>query len=142
VLVLLRLSLVLALGGLAACSFRYEPTAAGDPVEEMLLAETARFAGQLGLKVRGEITDTISKAQQTSGIPDPTAWYSGGVAWYYRPRVRETVSLEPEPGHETATNVAAHEVCHAVSRFHDLEHWTCQAEIATPTYPKPNGGVR
>lgn len=127
---------------LAGCNFRYEPTSANSPVEEMLLAETARAAGALSVRVHGEITDTISPAQigqtnQAGGAGLPTGWYQAGVAWYYRPRVAVTVSIDPEPGRETARNVAGHEVCHAVSFFHDLAHWKCMDSVAAPTYPRP-----
>jgi hypothetical protein len=126
---------------LVGCGFRYEPTGASGAVEEALLSYTAKHAGELSLRVRGEITDTIAENQKKAGQVDPTGWYSAGVAWYYRTRVRETVSLEPEPGHETADNVAAHEVCRAVSSFHDLIHWQCSAKIAVPTYPRPVAGA-
>lgn len=128
----------LALGLLAtSCGFRYEATAPGNPVEEALLSETARAAGAIGVRVRGEITDTISPAQLSPGVPAPTAWYSGGVAWFYRPMIAKYVSIDPEPGRETARNVATHEVCHAVSYHHDLAHWECMNTYAVPTYPRP-----
>lgn len=126
----------------AGCGFRYEPTSANGVVEETLLAETARAAGVLNVRVHGEITDTISKgrveqANQAGGAGLPTGWYQAGVAWYYRPRVAVTVSIDPTPGRETARNVAGHEVCHAISYFHDLTHWNCMNSVAAPTYPRP-----
>ena len=122
---------------LGACGFAYEPTSATTAVELMLLSETARHAATLGAKVRGEITETISTGQIPCVGPWPTGWYQAGVAWYYRPMVGKYVSIEPEAGHETATNVSAHECCHVVSPFHDVVHWRCSASIATPTYPYP-----
>lgn len=134
-------SLLVAATLATGCSFRYEPTASSSVVEATLLSETARAAGALGVRVHGEITDTISKAQQVAGQEDPTGWYSGGVAWYYRPQVARFVSIEPEGGHETARNVAGHEVCHAISSFHDVTHWECMARVAAPTYPRPGVGA-
>ncbi len=124
---------------MGACNFQYEPTGASSLVEEALLAETALAAGLQSVRVRGEITDTISPAQKVPGQPDPTAWYSGGVAWYYRPQVARNVSIAREPGRETARNVATHEVCHATHPHHNLSHWQCMARWAEPTYPKPMG---
>lgn len=127
-----------ALGLLVAgCGFRYEATAPRDPVEESLLAETARAAGAIQVNVHGEITDTISSAQITPDAPAPVAWYSGGIAWYYRPQVVKYVSLGDEPGKVSTRNIATHEVCHALSRRHDLPHWECMNKYAVPTYPRP-----
>jgi len=106
-------------------------------VEEALLAETARAAGAIGVSVRGEITDTISPAQLSPEAGSPVAWYSGGIAWYYRPQVAKYVSLEPEPGKIIPRDIATHEVCHALSRRHDLPHWECMNTYAVPTYPRP-----
>lgn len=127
---------------LAGCNFRYEPTAANSVLEEALLSETARAAGALNVRVHGEITDTISPAQieqvnQAGGKGTPTGWYQAGVAWYYRPRIEPTVSIDPTPGKETARNIAGHEVCHAISFFHDTAHWNCMNSVAAPTYPRP-----
>lgn len=117
--------------------FRYEPTVATNVLEEALLSETARAAGAMGVRVHGEITDTISSAQRVAGRPDPTGWYQAGVAWYYRPRIEPTVSIDPAPGKETARNIAAHEVAHAKHRNHDCAHWCLCNKFAVPTYPSP-----
>jgi len=128
------------LGG--GCGFKYEPTAPSDGVEEMLLSETLRIASAASVKVRGEMTETIASGQVVMGQEAPTAWYSAGVAWFYRPQVKRFVSIEPEPGHETATNVAGHEVCHAVTGpMHGRRHWQCMSRYAGPTYPEPASGV-
>lgn len=107
------------------------------PVEMALLAETAHFAGVLNVQVRGEITDQRydTPAGRAAG------WYSGGIAYYDREMVAQYVSLEPEAGHETARNVAAHEVAHALHHNHDAAHWCLTARIATPTYPAPVAGL-
>lgn len=136
--IIAALALVGAL--VVGCSFKYQPTGASSEVEGVLLKETARSAGALSVNVHGEITETISKGQQAPGQNDPVGWYQAGVAWYYRPQVARYVSLEPEAGHETARNVAGHEVCHAVSFFHDLKHWECMNGVAAPTYPRPSAG--
>lgn len=95
--------------------------------EVVLLRETDRVAAVLHVKVRGEITDKLSKYQD----PLTAGFYDGGVAYFYRPVIEQYVSLEECP------NVAAHEVCHAISRNHDHKHWECMASVASPTYPEP-----
>ena len=139
----MKLSILFVVLLTAACSFSYRPSSPSDDVEAMLLSETARFAGMLKVAVHGEMTDSISAAQREGLEPKgyPAGWYLAGVAWYYRPQVKRFVTLEPEAGHETATNVAAHEVCHAVSPWHDLQHWRCSRDIAVPTYPMPGVGI-
>lgn len=122
---------------LAGCGFKYEPTASTNVLEDALLSETARAAGALSVRVHGEITDTISNGQIKQGQVAPTGWYQAGVAWYYRPRIEPTVSIDPTPGKETARNIAGHEVCHAISFFHDNAHWNCMNSVAAPTYPRP-----
>lgn len=125
--------LIVAAVGMAACGATTPTTAPTTPVEDALLAETARLAAVLGVRVRGEITEKRYITPQG----EATGWYSGGVAYYNRAMVAQGVSLEPEPYRETATNVAGHEVCHTQSRGHDLLHWGCSARIAAPTYPRP-----
>lgn len=131
------LCLVVAVPFLPACGLSnptgFEPES---EVEIMLLSETARFASLMNVKVRGEIVERYPWA--SSGQPIPTAWYEGGVAYYYRSMVKLNVSIEVAPGKETATNVAAHEVCHAKTGSpHDRLHWDCMNTYAFPTYPKP-----
>jgi len=117
------------------CGFQYDVLDTQSVVEDKLIAETARFAGMKSVQVIGRITDSLTQAQK---LQEPVGFYLSGVAWYYRPAVEKYVSLEPEYNHETATNVASHEVCHAVTGpQHDVKHWDCMASIATPTYPHP-----
>ena len=118
---------------LHGCGRPWDIVDANSPVEEMLLHETDRFASTLHVRVNGEITDTFYGGDSWVA----TGWYSRGVAYYYRPEVERNVSIEPKAGRETATNIAAHEVAHAISPFHDCKHWTLCASIATPTYPSP-----
>jgi len=117
---------------------QWSPVDPSSDVEGVLISETARFAGLHGVKVRGEITEKLSPAQAASG-QNPTGWYEAGVAYYYRPMIAKYVTVEPTAGHETATNVAHHEVCHAVTgRAHDLAHWKCNGTFgSTATYPAP-----
>ncbi len=115
----------------AGCGFKWDVVSPTDAVEGELLSETARFAGVLGVNVHGVITDELSKAQK---LNEPVGFYDGGVAYYYRPNVEKYVG----PGKVlSATDVAAHEVCHANHYLHDHAHWACSASIATPTYPEP-----
>ena len=103
-------------------------------VEDMLIAETARFASLQGVSVRGEITDKWAPGQAAS---QPAGWYVGGVAYYHRGTVAKWVTIERTAGHETAANVANHEVCHSKNPHHDLAHWSCMSRWAEPTYPRP-----
>jgi len=124
---------------LSGCGFKYLPTEASDPIEEELLKKTALFAGVKNLQVHGEITETITDSQKVEGL---VGWYDKGVAWYWRPAIMKYVSLSGElcpeaPRCELAVNIAAHEVCHAVSAQHDPQHWECSASLAKPTYPRP-----
>lgn len=132
-----RIALIAIL--MAGCGFKYSPTEASSPIEDELLSKTALFAGMKSLRVHGEITETIEDSQKVEGL---VGWYDAGVAWYYRPAVLKYVSLSGElcpeaPRCELAKNIAAHEVCHAISRQHDPAHWECSASLATPTYPRP-----
>ena len=103
-------------------------------VEDVLIAETARFASLQNVKVRGEITDKWTAGQAAS---QPAGWYVGGVAYYHRGMVKKYVTIERTAGHETAANVACHEVCHAKNPAHDLAHWSCMSKWAEPTYTRP-----
>lgn len=131
--------LVMFTVGVACANFSWPTLSTSTPNEDMLISETTRFAGLMHVNVRGKITDELLpnqlEAQLNSG-ETPTAWYNAGVAYYYRPRVKY-LSIEVEPGKETCTNIAAHEVCHAKNPFHNLAHWECMAKWATPTYPHP-----
>lgn len=125
----LLLALTIATAG---CGAQWDVVSPDGEKESFLLAETARFAGLMGVKVRGEITDTPYYV----GTSVATGWYTSGTAYYYRPLVKN-LEFQPTAGRETLTNVAAHEVCHTVSINHDLAHWECMNRWAFPTYPKP-----
>jgi len=129
--------LVLALAG---CGFHWSVVGPADEKEYLLISETARYAGLVGVRVTGEIVDKLSPAQADAQLKTgvtPAGWYDQGVAYYYRPQIRENMSIELEAGKETVSNVAAHEVCHAISYKHDLAHWNCMNKWATPTYSRP-----
>lgn len=123
----------------AGCGNAYNPVASsGTEQEAWILAETARIAGVLNVRVHGELTDHVYSIKQGTGgcpadYPTPCiagGWLEGGTAYYYRPWVlRQSL--------ENLTDTAGHEVCHAVSFFHDVKHWTCMAQVAHPTYPFP-----
>lgn len=119
----------------SACGGLNLPTSpASTPEEEMLLSETTRLAGMLFVKVRGEITDACYETPGGQAL----GWLSNGVAYYNRALVAQYVSISPEAGKETATNIAAHEVCHTQTPGHNLLHWNCSLSLgATPTYPRP-----
>ena len=137
---------LLAIAAMAAalvgCASPY-PTEAAEhytAVEMALVDHTARYAAQLGVQVRGVITSKMYPGFAAAGI-DATAWYEGGVAYYYRPNVARWVSLVPAPGQEAATNIAAHEVAHAIYPWHAADHWCCTQHMgAVPTYPFPVAG--
>jgi hypothetical protein len=108
--------LTVALGGCGGGSpfERVTGTPSGDPREDHVVAETARFAGMLGVRVRGVVTDVTylvpAQAPRYPGERVPAAgWYAHGVAYYYRPVVltRDAAYL---------TRLAAHETCHALHR--------------------------
>lgn len=131
---LVSLLLLLTPFGLWGCRSMTGPDDVPTPqteVERLLISETARFAGMLSVRVHGELSDR--------DWPDGrVGWYEGGVAYYNRAMVAKWVTVVPTPGHETATNVAAHEVAHAVTGpNHDCLHWTLCAQIAQATYPSP-----
>ena len=108
-----------------------------DEIEALLVSETARHAATLGVRVEGQLVSTCPYTEGRLG------WYEGGIAYYYRPLVEKQVVVArgdrcPDyPRCEAATNIAAHEVCHAKYRAHDLAHWTCNNTLAQATYPRP-----
>lgn len=134
---------VLALGlALAACAAKsgVEPSSL---VESALIAETARYAGVMGVRGRGEITDHANEDQKKHEV---VGWWSGGVAWYYRPNVERFIGVVPgdcpeAPRCEVPANVAVHELAHSVHPQHDWRHWCLCARYATPTYPWPGPGA-
>ena len=134
------LSMAAAAALLAGCAAAYptEPDEEFSAVEMALVDNTARFAGQLGVNVRGEITTK----QYVTPEGRATGWYLAGVAYYDREMVEQHVRLVPTPGCQTASNVAAHEVAHAIYYLHDISHWCCTKHMgAEPTYPAPVAGA-
>jgi hypothetical protein len=108
----------------------------GTPQEELVLRETARFAGVLAVKARGELTELVYRLPAGSfGCPQDRAegclasgWWDPPVAYYYRPHV-VTWDLA------LVTDVAAHETCHAIERGHNPLHLACCSKLgARPTY--------
>ncbi len=80
----------------------------GDPREQHVLDETARFAGILHVNIRGALTDHVYEVRCSDGTMCPAAgWYEGGTAYYWRPNL-----LERDLAYGTA--LAAHETCHAL----------------------------
>ncbi len=116
---------------LSSCA-GWDVVSPSDEKEALAIRETSRFADLMGVKVHGEITDTLYLV----GDKYSTAWYEKGVVFWYRPGIT-TLEVEKTAGKETISNVAAHEVCHAKYPKHDLAHWECMAKWATPTYPRP-----
>lgn len=135
--------LVIILGGCGLSRDITSPST-GTAEEEHVLAETARFAGALSVKVHGELTD--SKYTMPAGIGGcpkdsysgclASGWFDAGVAYYYRPHIL-TYSLG------LLTDVAAHETCHAIERGHNFLHQTCIRSVgAIPTYAlRPDGSM-
>jgi hypothetical protein len=113
------LVVALALG----CSAWSPVSSSGTPQEELVLSETLRFAMVLGVKVHGELTDSIYWVKEYNPyyVGEPTyaaGWYQNGVCYYYRPWVvRQEVSV--------MSSLAAHEVCHSQSLNHDQQHSQC-----------------
>lgn len=134
------LALTAMCAAFVGCAAPY-PTEASETftsVEMALVDNTARFAAQLGVSVRGEITTRQYVTPQGRAL----GWYSAGVAYYDRAMVAQYVRLVPTPGCETASDVAAHEVAHALYHNHDAQHWCCTRHMgATPTYPAPVAGL-
>jgi len=133
--------IVAALLGLG-CNFKYKLSGPSSDVEGALVSLTAEYAARLGVNVRGEIVTNLSKAQEAQH-QDPAGFYARGIAYYYRPLVEQHVTLidgdcPAAPRCELAQGVAAHEVCHAKSFFHDTTHWCCMRNLGVrPTYPPP-----
>ena len=134
------LSMAAAAALLTGCAAAY-PTKVSETftaVEMALVDNTARWAGQLGVSVRGEITTE----QYVTPQGRATGWYLAGVAYYDREMVERGVRLVPTPGCLTAGDVAAHEVAHAIYYLHDISHWCCTKHMgAEPTYPAPVAGA-
>jgi len=115
-------------------------SSSGADNEVLILSETARFSGQLSVRVTGQLTDYRYDVQGSLAA----GWYVGdygknarGTAYYYQPYVLEMGSA----GWETVTNVSGHEVCHAAAGArHDHKHWECMTKVASPTYPDPGDG--
>jgi len=135
------LSIVAAAALLTGCASAYptEPDEEFSAVEMALVDNTARWAAQLGVNVRGEITSRMHPGLTSL---NPAGWYEAGVAYYYRPNIERYVQLVPTPGGQTASGVAAHEVAHAIYYLHDISHWCCTKHMgAEPTYPAPMTGA-
>jgi len=135
------LSIAAAAALLTGCASAYptEPDEEFSAVEMALVDNTARWAAQLGVNVRGEITSRMHPGLTSL---NPAGWYEAGVAYYYRPNIERYVQLVPTPGGQTASGVAAHEVAHAIYYLHDISHWCCTKHMgAEPTYPAPMTGA-
>lgn len=125
---------------LTGCGTFAHPTEAEETfttVERALVDQTARFAAELGVSVRGKITSRLHPTYVNANAV-AVAWYERGVAYYYRPSVARHVSLVPEPGKETVASIASHEVCHALYPHHEWQHWECNTKLSgQATYPRP-----
>ena len=130
-------TLVILLTALCGCGAVAPTVDPATELEMLLIAETSRFAGMMGVQVRGEITDQHYTGIGPSGPWEATGWYQAGVAYYNRGMVAKTVSIDVEPYKETASNVACHEVAHALEPQHDIKHWTLMSRYCVPTYPRP-----
>jgi len=122
-----RLAVVLLavlLQGCAIRSFMTPPlhtSPPSHPNETHVLAETQRFAGMLGIKVKGVITTkphmVPASRPRFDGEKVPAAgYYIGGRIEFYRPVIQDPVgSGSCRAGEELAylTLLAAHESCHA-----------------------------
>jgi hypothetical protein len=104
-------------------------------VEVALLDRTGCHSTTLGFNVKGRIVESDPWGQP--GDVNVVGRLHKGVAYYIRPMVERYVSVETQAGHETADNVAGHEVCHTKIVAHNLMHWECMVSIAAPTYPRP-----
>ena len=118
---LVAVALALTLYG---CGEAWSPTASStDPREQHVLGETARFAVLLSVHVEGRLTDDVYSCTAPNGTPTVAAgWYSRGVAWYYRPYLL-TKDLT------YGTELAAHEVCHALEPVHNERHEACMKQL-------------
>jgi hypothetical protein len=85
-----------------------------DPYEQHILAETARFAKLLNVRVTAEVVDDVYMVTSSDGLSKVPAagWYDGGKIKYWRIVVRER-------GFEYGTALAAHEVCHSQTLGHN-----------------------
>ena len=108
------------------CQKGYPTLEPSDPKEFHILAETQRFAGMLGKKIRGEITD---ERYMVPSDPDPrlyvpaAGWYVNGTCYYWR-----KIVLERDEAYGTA--LARHEVCHSVAREHkSKEFLECESSL-------------
>lgn len=94
----------------------------GDPREQHVLDETARFAGMLRVKVHGVLTDDEYIVNCGDGTRCPAAgWYAGGVAYYWRPHL-----LKKDLAYGSA--LAAHETCHAL-HYDEKKADACAQEL-------------
>jgi hypothetical protein len=113
----------------AGCGLSGSPTA--DPVSEKELfavAEVRRFAAAQHENIGGVIVEWgLRVPPGTGGCPatapsggcDSAAWY-GPPVYFWRPWVnRESTTMSD------LTNVAAHEVCHSLTRGHNQLLWNC-----------------
>lgn len=115
--------------------------------EALVISETARFAGMLGVRVHGELVDqTRLYPPGQYGCPADakascyaTGWLEGGVAWYYRRGIAEAWEIG---GAGLVSGIAAHEVAHALHLGHDAAHYCEIVRLgAVPTYPPPVAGL-
>ena len=126
----MRVVLAIALVLLPACAARRPHSNApsvppsGDPREQHVLDETARFAAILGVNVRGVLTDHVYNVRCSDGSMCPAAgWYADGKAYYWLPAI-----LSHDDAYGTA--LAAHEVAHSL--FHDeSEADACASDLLT-----------
>ena len=129
---------------LTACGCSGQTWSPVDPStvnETIILQETERYSRLLNVRVVGHVTNEMYLV----GTQYAAGWYVGtygksavGEAYFYIPTIRQ---LQPavSDGPEHVTNVAAHEVAHAVTGpNHDKRHWCVMASVARPTYPDPD----
>ena len=84
----------------------------GDPRENHVIAETARFAAILAVGVRAVVTDEVymvpAMQPRYEGEKVPAkGWFKDGAAYYWRPWLLEHSLQE-------ITNAAAHETAHSL----------------------------
>ncbi len=112
------------------CAKRVSTVPATHPNEVHVLAETQRFAAALGVRVRGVITTheymvPAANPRYPGEKVQAAGWYKAGVAYYWRPVIRERDQVY-------GTALAAHEVCHARSQSDETAD-TCAAELLAPS---------
>lgn len=112
---------------LAGCGSVPTGPDSGDPREAHVLAETARFAAALRLKVTAVVTDevymvpAIRPAYPGEKVP-AAGWNHDGHIKYWRPAIlRESF--------EYGTLLAAEEVCHSITEEHDARLAACIAQV-------------